>query len=173
MIKTLIVMLPILASVVSAMYIGINYVNEFEVQFANQAEQIAQLENKLDRQSGNFNSKVDEMGNHHHDDMRNIIENNKRSIEENVMTRMDLLRRMIDEMSRDKEEINNQIAEANRISTENRARMEAMFSTVERKVSDDVFHSLKQQVETIGHKHEDAVRMWLELERRINELDNK
>ena len=32
------------------------------------------------------------MGNHHHDDMRNIIENNKRSIEENVMTRMDLLR---------------------------------------------------------------------------------
>ena len=33
MIKTLIVMLPILASVVSAMYIGINYVNEFEVQF--------------------------------------------------------------------------------------------------------------------------------------------
>jgi HPt (histidine-containing phosphotransfer) domain-containing protein len=165
MIKTLIVMLPILASVVSAMYIGINYVNEFEVQFANQAEQIAELENKLDRQSGNFNSRVDEMGNHHHDDMRNIIENNKRS--------MDLLRRMIDEMSRDKEEITNQIAEANRISTENRARMEAMFSTVERKVSDDVFHSLKQQVETIGHKHEDAVRMWLELERRINELDNK
>ena len=54
MIKTLIVMLPILASVVSAMYIGINYVNEFEVQFANQAEQIAELENKLDRQSGNF-----------------------------------------------------------------------------------------------------------------------
>ena len=36
-----------------------------------------------------------------------------------------------------------------------------------------LFHSLKQQVETIGHKHEDAVRMWLELERRINELDNK
>ena len=68
MIKTLIVMLPILASVVSAMYIGINYVNEFEVQFANQAEQIAELENKLDRQSGNFNSRVDEMGNHHHDD---------------------------------------------------------------------------------------------------------
>ena len=60
MIKTLIVMLPILASVVSAMYIGINYVNEFEVQFANQAEQIAELENKLDRQSGNFNSKVDD-----------------------------------------------------------------------------------------------------------------
>ena len=172
MIKTLIVMLPILASVVSAMYIGINYVNEFEVQFANQAEQIAELENKLDRQSGNFNSRVDEMGNHHHDDMRNIIENNKRSIEENVMTRMDLLRRMIDEMSRDKEEINHQIAEANRISTENRARLDAMYSTVERKVSEDIFHSLKQQVETMGHKHEDSIRMWLELERRINEHHN-
>ena len=54
MIKTLIVMLPILASVVSAMYIGINYVNEFEVQFANQAEQIAELENKLQNQRGMF-----------------------------------------------------------------------------------------------------------------------
>ena len=175
MIKTLIVMLPILASVVSAMYIGINYVNEFEVQFENQAQQITELENKLQDQRGMFDrmgvSVTEEFSRHQHDDMRNIIENNKRSIEENVMTRMDLLRQMIDEMSRDKEEITNQIAEANRISTENRARMEAMFSTVERKVSDDVFHSLKQQVETIGHKHEDAVRMWLELERRINELD--
>ena len=175
MIKTLIVMVPILASVVSAMYIGINYVNEFEVQFENQAQQITELENKLQDQRGMFDrmgvSVTEEFSRHQHDDMRNIIENNKRSIEENVMTRMDLLRQMIDEMSRDKEEITNQIAEANRISTENRARMEAMFSTVERKVSDDVFHSLKQQVETIGHKHEDAVRMWLELERRINELD--
>jgi hypothetical protein len=85
---------------------------------------------------------------------------------------MDLLRRMIDEMSRDKEEINHQIAEANRISTENRARLDAMYSTVERKVSEDIFHSLKQQVETMGHKHEDSIRMWLELERRINEHHN-
>ena len=72
----------------------------------------------------------------------------------------------------DKEEINHQIAEANRISTENRARLDAMYSTVERKVSEDIFHSLKQQVETMGHKHEDSMRMWLELERRINEHHN-
>ena len=45
---------------------------------------------------------------------------------------------MIDEMSRDKEEINHQISEANRISTENRARLDAIYSTVERKVSEDI-----------------------------------
>ena len=176
MIKTLIVMLPILASVVSAMYIGINYVNEFEVQFENQAQQITELENKLQDQRGMFDrmgvSVTEEFSRHQHDDMRNIIENNKRSIEENVMTRMDLLRQMIDEMSRDKEEINHQISEANRISTENRARLDAIYSTVERKVSEDVFRGLQQQVETMNHKYEDAIRMWLELERRFNEEFN-